>query len=615
LLADGWVLPRALNRDAGAAWTLVGTIDSPEVSAVDPTGLVTPFGPGSRWSLDWWIGADDRWHFPSTDAGVRQHLVGRAPVVETLVRIPGGDAVQRVYGIRGASFPGGDEWVVVEVENRSSVPFAIAFAIRPVTPEGLTSVTSIGMSPVEGGREHDAAQAVEVDGRTVLVLGRRPARIAASTAGTGDVAAIVGRGEAVEHSSAVPSTGAACPDGLAQAAFVFPVAHTATIRVVLPIGAEPGARPGWPPVIPPADHVAVGWDAHAERGVRLELPDPQLGDAVAAAHRSLMLAPWSEGLRLPGPPRERSVVGHDLADAGRIVGALDRFGHHDEAARTLRKWPDVLASGDDAPESDVAVVDAIATHRLLAGEQELFDDLLPDVVASVSRLDRAASRGRLARRHQGAAVRSLAGLVAALDVSGQPEGAVEVRAVEARVRRARDGATAERPAEPRDLLISAIDALSDGQGAGSDLLRQALACASPTYAFASPEEPQDLVAAALLLDATRALLVRESASGLDLLVTFPDQWYGGAVELHDAPTSHGRLSYVLRWHGTRPALLWELERPTSAVAVRIAAPGLDQGWSTTEAHGEALLAEMVPPAGLGTIRLATEHPGDGGTFV
>ena len=54
-------------------WTMVGNVGSPWEAIVDPRGLVTPWFDG--WSLDWWIGADDRWHFPSREAAVRQRLV------------------------------------------------------------------------------------------------------------------------------------------------------------------------------------------------------------------------------------------------------------------------------------------------------------------------------------------------------------------------------------------------------------------------------------------------------------------------------------------------------------------------------------------------------------
>jgi hypothetical protein len=110
-----------------------------------------------------------------------------------------------------------------------------------------------------------------------------------------------------------------------------------------------------------------------------------------------------------------------------------------------------------------------------------------------------------------------------------------------------------------------------------------LAKASPTFTW--PDGP------ATLLRAVRGLLVGDGdGESVDLLVELPAEWRGQSVEVHDAPTRAGRVSYAVRWHGARPALLWESERP-----IRLRAPGLDPSWSTMEARGEALLA--APPAG------------------
>jgi hypothetical protein len=94
-------------------------------------------------------------------------------------------------------------------------------------------------------------------------------------------------------------------------------------------------------------------------------------------------------------------------------------------------------------------------------------------------------------------------------------------------------------------------------------------------------------AAAAFLSFVRQLLVRETPEGGVALATmFPPEWAGQSVEVHDAPTHHGRVSYALRWHGDRPALLWQCERPGVTVTV----PGLDRAFSTIEPSGEALLA-------------------------
>ncbi|MGI8757498.1 MAG: hypothetical protein ACR2MB_16900, partial [Acidimicrobiales bacterium] len=79
--------------------------------------------------------------------------------------------------------------------------------------------------------------------------------------------------------------------------------------------------------------------------------------------------------------------------------------------------------------------------------------------------------------------------------------------------------------------------------------------------------------------------------------TLAPAWFGGGVELHDAPTTAGRLSFALRWHGRRPALLWDLERHPGPGEVELRAPALDPAWSTTSVRGEALLGEVeLPPA-------------------
>jgi hypothetical protein len=93
-----------------------------------------------------------------------------------------------------------------------------------------------------------------------------------------------------------------------------------------------------------------------------------------------------------------------------------------------------------------------------------------------------------------------------------------------------------------------------------------------------------------LLEAVRPLLVREVEGAITLLGELSPGWAGQALDVRDAPTrAAGRVSYAVRWHGDRPALLWECERP----GIRLRAPGLDPHWSTLEPSGEALLAGSV----------------------
>jgi len=87
---------------------------------VNERGAITP-DDGTA-TLNWFVAADDRWHTPATESGVRQQRRAGVPVVETRVRIPGGDAVQRVWCV-----PDGGGLVVVEITNESTLPIAVAF--------------------------------------------------------------------------------------------------------------------------------------------------------------------------------------------------------------------------------------------------------------------------------------------------------------------------------------------------------------------------------------------------------------------------------------------------------------------------------------------------------
>jgi hypothetical protein len=116
----------------------------------------------------------------------------------------------------------------------------------------------------------------------------------------------------------------------------------------------------------------------------------------------------------------------------------------------------------------------------------------------------------------------------------------------------------------------------------------------------------DAGAAVHLLSFVRRLLVRETdQGGLALCTMLPDAWTGQNLEVHDAPTHHGTVSFAVRWHGDRPALLWDRKvRGGETGVVRITAPGLDPSWSSTEPKGEALLA--APPAATSGTATVTE---------
>ena len=88
---------------------------------------VTPWGAVEPWDggpvLDWHVAADDRWHSPQREPAVRQRRVEGTAVVETRVRVPDGDAVQRIWSV-----PEHGGLTVVEVENASPLPIVVAYS-------------------------------------------------------------------------------------------------------------------------------------------------------------------------------------------------------------------------------------------------------------------------------------------------------------------------------------------------------------------------------------------------------------------------------------------------------------------------------------------------------
>lgn len=670
---------------AHRSWTAVGNLDSPREALVDVRGLVTPWSDG--WSLDWWIGAEDRWHLPSREASVRQRLVEASPVVETAMRVPGGDAVHRAYTVRRSSLEGGGELVVVEVENQSKVPVALALAVRPYNPEGLSAVERIEMYG-------DGETAVTVDEEVALLLPKAASASAASTLQDGDSALTVLAGDATARWPGPVS----CDDGLAQAAFVFPLAHGATLRVALPLTREkapsrrrpargPAPQPAsLPAALPAASDVARGWKSQSERGTRLELPDDRLAEAVEANLRFLLLQHDRDG----DTARHRT----RFRDRSAMLHALDYYGFHDEVVHAMASLLDLQGRdgsfGQDREwDANGAVLWTLGEHWHLTHDSALVEAVVGPLALGAQWIDRERRRkGRRKGRQSGLydsdyedKFWSAAGLRAAaelLEVAGQPDAAADAErharelwadlersmvldaerlgtlaipagpgqridaglagslvagwplgllapddqrivatldalrsdfvGADGRAVRCQEGQTG---VSPQLTLLLAGGELAAGDRSCLDRLAWLLDAASGTWTWPEVLEPRSAGGsagsghhggtAAELLRFVRRLLVREVDVGLALASVVPEGWLGQGWAVHDAPTAHGLFSYAVRWHGERPALLWDLRPPEPRGGdtppdglVTLTAPGLDPAWSTTERRGEALLSPVAP---------------------
>lgn len=547
--------------------TMVGNLDSLEQSFVDSAGRIDPAG--CSWSFDWWIGAEDRWHVPGDEAAVRQTLVGNAPVVETRVRVPSGDAVQRVYGARG---PAGEDTLVIEVQNDSKVPFALALALVPTRLGGPGRVETLELD----------GTIVRVDGEPAFVLPRSPGRMLLATGADQDLATSLFEGAA----EPVRPAGITCSAGSVSVALLFPLAHSATLRVALPLGVRRAPRqlatrgdrfghvmsqvregiraPGKPAtrgdrfghvmsqvrvgvvpdVLPSADQVAAGWALQTRGSARFEVPERRLREALAASTRFLLL-----GAADPALSEALALLGFDELAAAALFAE--------------QGWESRPGAG----------LNALATHWSLNRDLDVAKRAVPLAAELLPALGRSPAGADRALGH-----RCLGAVAEMLDAVGERRAANDVRGVAA-IEQAELPTRSDAPAS----------------GSAEHEIRESLTTASSTWMWSSDTAAHDLSRNAALVVAVRRLLVDDTGDCLALSPEVPENWLGQGWEVHDVPTAHGRLSYAVRWHGERPALLWELEPHHDLSPARLSAPTLDPRWSSREPRGEALLAQIEVP--------------------
>ena len=592
----------ALGRQPVRVQLPLGTVDAGVVADVDPSGLVQLRG--ASWSVDWWIGAEDRWHHPSIDTAVRQHSIGGAPLVETAMRVPGGDVVQRCYGARARSVDdAGDEWsdsaVVIEVDNQTAVPVALAVVVRPVTLDGPGRVSSV---EVDGS-------VIRVDGEVAAVLSKPAVRRSAGAPGAAARALHAGEDEAAE--GIVSSS-----TGDLEAAFVVPLPHSTTVRVMLP-RVEASARrarrattssPGEQWDAPDLEAAAKGWATHVRTLADVELPEPIAAEVCAASEQTLMLAATDDFFD-GGTGVTAAQRAEELCDALVRVGLSQPL---EPIVRALVDSQTLTGALKMADRSDATVALVHAATPLLTGARSEFwaEELVGPVARAVHRIERG--KGLAPGSERSAAV-ALGRVAPALRVVDQPDVADAAAMLSSRLYAAAaggdGGSTAAGSTDAAGGVTAAARRLRAQLVAGAagvadvlSLLRVglpgAVADVVDADGHAGGHRGLDPAAVAARLGLLLDLLVVEGPDGPVLLPRWADTWFGQACEAHRVRTRWGQVSFAVRWHGARPAILWEVE-PGDGVdrdaPPVLRAPGLDPAWEDRRWEGEALLAEVPVP--------------------
>lgn len=107
----------------------------------------------------------------------------------------------------------------------------------------------------------------------------------------------------------------------------------------------------------------------------------------------------------------------------------------------------------------------------------------------------------------------------------------------------------------------------------------------------APDQPPDGVEA--IAWAESALAAGSPSGGCCTLFPrgIPREWWGAPLEAHGlVGDAHREVAFAVRWHGARPAVLWEVSGPVGLVLDGGLA---DPEWHSVETSGEALWA---PPA-------------------
>lgn len=537
---------RVVERSGDDGRTLVGVLDGSAPADIDEGGLVTPAG--ADWSVDWWIGADDRWYLPSREPTVRQNRIGSGPLIETVVRIPSGDARQVVYGALVA----GREMTVIEVHNESPVPVALAMAVRPYGVGGRPASRPLTIA-VDG-------RTVEVDSRPGLVLPRTPNESGGSA--TTDLVGTVSAGGALRWDAAE------CRGMVANAVVLYPLPHRTSLRFLVPTISDDATSWLDPATAPDVEAVARGWASVLDAAGRLEFPDSGLTGLVNGARARLLLAAGD----LPDQLAEVR------AGAGLILHALALCGHHRELGPSLNAiaatFPTRLVDGPRAAAEVVA--------SLGPALQALDDEPSPELLEVAAQLTHLTER----TKEPSAVSTARRGLAHLARLAGDDPAAADL----------------ERGAAPASVPeLASVMASAEAASSAGSWSPEPSSSSTPVSAEAAGSGDDPVLAARFVVDA-RGLIIDDSGLDLLLLPQFPTAWRGGNVEVHQLPTRHGRVSFGIRWHGARPALLWDREGGTGTIRC----PGLDPDWSTTESRGETLLA--------GSADGLIETPGPGDSF-
>ena len=569
------------------SWNTLTTLGAGSVADVDQRGAVFPRN--RPLSVEVWFGIGDRWLRGTSADGVRQSRVVGLPVVETRQRLGDADLVMTAW----ADEPGDTHGrVVVSLGNEADTSVVAAIVVRPFA--------LVGEGRIEAARI--AGQRIVVDGAPLIDLGREAGDSVGAIDVPSDEPELLSQ-LSLDGGKLVGTEAFHDPNGRACFAAMIPLTAGTTREIQIVDGREAST------VAPaPLENVVAGWRSHLGAAAEIELP--AWPKHLPTALMSGLLGAVSDSGRPLGDATWRSEddtilvaalggVGLDWAAATIAERLLERVSN---GSFERRAWPQLAiglgriagtSPGDEVLQRHGEAVVAVVGHSL-----------------TDARTDAATAM-----------------LLRAIHSSHGPDAAADAATIRGEMKNEEFGVELARHGVPvADQCVPAVQDVLDRGGRkttaaiGLGMVAQASmarafepvvatrALAGATWRWPRHGCGDSPHARAELLVGLRALCLAERsgvASGepaatgapveVDLFPGASRSWLGQSMQFSRLPTSAGLLSAAIRWHGARPALLWELTEQRGPF--EIGCQRIDPSFRSSETSGETLLAEPVALSG------------------
>jgi hypothetical protein len=376
---------------------------------------------------------------------------------------------------------------------------------------------------------------------------------------------------------------------MASAAIIVPLVHGSTFRGAIPL--EDASNHEVIARLPSGQQVAAGWGNHAVNACRFVLPPGRINDLFDASRQSILLASTGEDVDpAPGGPPHRAV------DEAAVLMALAESGYRATVREILisrAKRQDRLGAVTHQ-NLDVTAATITAADRAL----EIAPD--PALAHALSEFVADGARWMLANPADGVSEALVAARNLLVRVGAQKAAHELSELLPWNVESDTPAVAYGENIDVVKLARSAFELSAIDPSKALATLEELASFASPTLNWPSRINPStrmgtggaghDLSVTAWFVRSVLRLLVDDREDCLRVAALWPNEWHAQGVEVHRVPSRYGSVSWAVRWHGDRPALLWEVEEGPSDLVVK--APGLDANFQGEGPVGEELLASV-----------------------